>query len=377
MKATVLLSLFALIAAAGPAEAAQPWSKLGPFTRLEADPDCMYPLSEDNGPWTIMATTFSGPDAETQARELVYELRKKYKLPAYTYQKKFDFTKGVEGKGIDKYGAPLTMRYHRKNELVETAVLVGNYSSVSDPEAQKVLKRIKVMEPEALKVKDGESTSQSLAAFRTVQKALLPEKGKGSERKKRGPMSHAFVITNPLLPTEYFAPRGMDKITLEMNKGVKHSLLDCPEKYTVQVASFKGQRVLLDAKTTSGKSARSYLDRGAELNSKLAEAAEKAHKLTEALRGKGYEAYEFHDRYTSIVTVGGFSSVGSPRPDGKIEINPQMHAIMKTFGAKPDKVTGKIDKPETVVGIPLDMQPTMVEIPRRSIAADYTADSRR
>ena len=374
MKASVLLSLIALIAAARPAEAAQPWSKLGPFTRLEADPDCMYPLSEDNGPWTIMATTFSGPDAETQARELVYELRKKYKLPAYTYQKKFDFTKGVEGKGIDKYGAPLAMRYQRKSELLETAVLVGNYSSVSDPEAQKVLKRIKVMEPEALKLKEGESTSQSLAGLRTVQNAILEH---ANRKKKRGPMSRAFVITNPLLPSEYFAPRGIDKITLEMNKGVKYSLLDCPEKYTVQVASFKGQRVLLDAKTTSGKSARSYLDRGAELNSKLAEAAEKAHKMTEFLRAKGYEAYEFHDRYTSIVTVGGFSSVGTPRPDGKIEINPQMHAIMKNFGAKPDPVTGKADKPQSIQKIPFDMQPTMVEIPRRSISADYTADSRR
>ena len=52
----------------------------------------------------IMATTFSGEGAEEQAQELVYELRKEYKLPAYSYQKKFEFSKPVEGKGLDTHG---------------------------------------------------------------------------------------------------------------------------------------------------------------------------------------------------------------------------------------------------------------------------------
>ena len=42
------------------------------------------------------------------------------------------------------------------------------------------------------------------------------------------------------------------------------------------------------------------------MNHTLEEAAENAHILTESLRQQGYEAYEFHDRDQSIVTVGSF-----------------------------------------------------------------------
>ena len=72
------------------------------------------------------------------------------------------------------------------------------------------------------------------------------------------------------------------------------------------------------------------------MKSTLAEAADKAHRLAKALRMKGYEAYEFHDRYASIVTVGSFNSVGTPRPDGRMEINAEIAAVMKTFGTDPD-----------------------------------------
>ena len=71
--------------------------------------------------------------------------------------------------------------------------------------------------------------------------------------------------------------------------------------------------------------------------SALEEAGEAAHKLVEVLRNQGYEAYEFHDRGSSIVTVGSFDSVGTPRADGKIEIYfddmkaPIMTATDKTF----------------------------------------------
>ena len=73
----------------------------------------------------------------------------------------------------------------------------------------------------------------------------------------------------------------------------------------------------------------------------MVEAAEKAHKLTEALRAKGVEAYEFHDRSSSIVTIGSFDSVGTPQPNGQIELNPQIHAIMQQYGADRSIAPGK------------------------------------
>ncbi len=82
-----------------------------------------------------------------------------------------------------------------------------------------------------------------------------------------------------------------------MNKDVPNSLLDCKGQYTVKVATFTGA-VLLDQKKIE------EVEHGKRMASRLAEAAEKAHKLTTALREKGYDAYEFHDRESSIVVRG-------------------------------------------------------------------------
>lgn len=368
-----LLTLTIFCAAGSTLLAAPPWAKLVPFKHVEAKPDSLYPVSESSGPWMIMATTFSGEGAEDQARELIYELRKKYGLNAYSYQKKFDFSKGIQGRGIDRYGAPQTMKYQRGGEVLEVAVLVGDFQGAGDNDIQKALKRIKFAEPESLKVKKGETTAQSLAALRTIQKQIHKASRVKDDRTEKGPMGHAFVTTNPLLPPEYFVPKGFDKLTLDMNKGVKYSLLDCPEKYTVKVATFTGQ-VVLDQKKIE------QLEQGGNFKSRLAEAGEKAHLLTEALREKGYEAYEFHDRYSSIVTVGAFKNVGTPRPDGKIEINPQIYRVIQTFGTDPTtKTPGKTTpKGKTLVGIAFDLTPAPVEVPSRSISSDYshTADLR-
>jgi hypothetical protein len=369
-KALTWLSLAAILAWGGSTtlEAAPPWSKLVLFKHLEADPNEIYAIDANNGPWMIMAATFTGDGAAEQARKLVYELRHDFKLPAYSYQKKFEFSKPVTGKGRDAYGEPLKMRYNKHNDLVEIAVLIGDYPTVDDPEGQKVLKRIKFAKPKTLEV-DAEKSRQSLAGLRAVQKrfkeTILPA---DSDELKRGPMGSAFIISNPHLPNEYFVPKGLDQFVVDMNKDVPHSLLDCPKPYTVKVATFTGHAILLDQKTVKA------LENGAKPKSWLEEAAANAHTLTEALRKKGYEAYEFHDRASSIVTVGGFDSVGTTRADGKIEMNPAMHTVMRTFGAETKSAPGQppqVGKPKKLASIPFDVQPVPVEVPKRSISADY------
>jgi hypothetical protein len=346
--------------------AAPPWSKLDLFRHLEADPTKDYPLAERNGPWMIMVMTFSGPDAKDHARELVYELRSRYKLAAYTHAMRFDHTDAENGK---QKSSARKVRY-RLNEMNETAVLVGDFASVDDRTAQKTLEKLKVAKPDSLdtdkRVQQGKTDARTLGSVRMIQQAMLPDR---SERKKRGPMRHAFLTTNPLLPDEYFAPKGVDRLVLDMNEPVKFSLLDCPGRYTVKVATFTG-RVIIDQKQIE-----EIEKKGKNFDSQLAEAAEKAHKLTLALRQKGYEAYEFHDRYASMVTVGSFSSVGTPRADGKIEINPQAHAIIQTFGAERKVVPGQgvaqVGQPKLEAGIPLDIQPMLVEVPKKSLALQY------
>ncbi len=364
------LVLFVLLVAASSrvASAAAPWSKIIGFRRLEANPAELYPIADTNGPWMIMATTFSGDGAEDQARKLIHELRSEYKLPAYSYQKKFEYSKPVQGKGLTPQGEAPLMRYRQDEDRTEIAVLVGDFTTVDDPQAQQVLKRLKMARPKALEV-DPEESHQALAMYRELQRkakeALSAKTGKSDDR---GPMANSFVITNPILPPEYFVPKGVDKLVVEMNDAVPHSLLDCPGPYTVKVATFTGHSIILDKKKQDA------ISRGEMPKSQLEVAAKNAHILTEALRRKGYEAYEFHDRKSSIVTVGSFTSVGSKRLDGKIEINPQIHKIMKQFGAQATIEPGqaaKVGGAKKLAGIAFDVQPMPVEVPKMGLSNVY------
>jgi len=329
------------------------------LNRVEADPNKDYWLSEDNGPWMIMACSFTGDQAEQQARELVLELRKRYKLAAYMYEKTFDL-KSENSKSPRRY------RYQQGERIREVAVLVGDFPAVDDPRAQEILQKIKCYRPAALEARPEKSTSLTLAALRSIQQSLLTD---DNEKKQKGPMRHAFLTTNPLLPDEYFAPKGVDKFILALNEGYEYNLLNCPGRYSVQVAHFTGE-VILDQKEIQA------IERGEKtFRGSLVDAAKRAHELTLALRQKGYEAYEFHDRGASIVTIGSFDSLGTRRPDGKIELDPRIVQIINTFAAEPAPPVPGVPtlgyKPKTLIGIPFDIQPTPVEVPKRSFAADY------
>jgi hypothetical protein len=355
---SLVVAALSTVATSLPRAEAATWGK-APAKKAPAK-NASLELTENNGPWLIMAATFTGEGAEDQSRQLAQELRTRYKLRAYTYQKQFDFSKSMEGRGVDRYGRAQTMRYQNDNQIVEIAVLVGDYEQIGDDAAQKTLKKIKYMMPDAL-VK-AEKTSQSMAAILAFQKAALNDK----KEQEKGPMAGAFLTPNPLLPRDYFVPKGIDKFVVDMNKGVKFSLLDCKGKYTVRVATFTGQSILLTPKIME------QMKKGAELKSRLVDSAEKAHKLTEALRAKGVPAYEFHDRGSSIVTIGSFDSVGTPQPNGQIELNPQVFSIMQKYGAeKPVAGQAQVGKPRSEVGIPFDVQPLPIEVPKRSIGADY------
>ena len=348
------------------ADAAPPWASVLTFSRVEADPNKQYRLAEENGPWMILACSFSGEGALEQAEELVYELRKQHKFQAYVHPKRFEFG-DTHGRGLDRFGAPLRMR-HRRDNIHEVAVMVGNYPRVDDPKAQKTLKTLKHARPRCLEIQEDKPTHQSLAGWRMTQQKV--QEVFGSAKKTKGPMGHAFITTSPLLPQDYFTAGGIDPLVVKMNKPVKHSLLDCPGKYTVQVATFKGKVIIEQREIRKAQS-------GEELGSELADAGNKAHLLTEALRMKGWEAYEFHDRYASIVTVGSFQSAGTPRADGKIEINPAVQSVMTTFAATPASVPAPSGTLPTAVksllGIPFDPQPIVVHVPKRSISREMAA----
>jgi len=273
------------------------------------------------------------------------------------------------GRGFDRGGRPSRMVYQRgKAEYDEIAVLVGNFRAVDDPDAAKTLQEIKYLPSKVLDPGPGKATYQNLAALHYVQQEYIAQKFQGA--KPKGMMGTAFITSNPLIPREFFAPKGVDQFVVRLNQGVKYSLLDCPGKYSVQVAHFSGSVVIDQAEIAA-------INRGLKpLESQLAKAGENAHKLTVALRKLGYEAYEFHDRGASIVTVGSFDDLGSPRADGRIELQPKIAKIIQVFGSDQSAVgTSQAILTKALDHIPLDATPLPVEVPKRSIAADYRRDA--
>lgn len=350
-----------------PASAAPPWASLIPFTRIEADPTKSYAITESEGPWMILAATFSGEGADQQAQELVIELRKKYKLESYTFVRHIDDTQPQVGLGLNKYGEPKRMRPINAVKYDEVAVLVGNYTSYEDSRAQKTLQTLKRAWPDAINPNKRPTTSQSLGVLREAQRQI---KFKTTKKNELGPMRAAMICRNPLIPDEYFRQGGLDRLVLDMNQGVEFSLLDCPKQFSVRVATFRGKDTMVLKEIDR-------LNQQDQVTDKLAEGAEKAHVLTTALRQLGYEAYEFHDRHESVVTVGAFDSVGDPRADGRTEINPAVNELLEKFKAKPVKnlpgIAGAI-RPEKLKGISFDVQPIPIAVPRKSIGSDYARE---
>src|SRR5262245_17512550 len=284
LAAGMLLATFVAASWPAGAGAAPPWATLIPFKKIEADPSKSYELEDKHGPWIIMAASFAGTAGEQQAHDLVLELRQKFKLDAYTFRQSFDFSKPVEGNGLSKYGGRRRMRHLYNNKFDEIAVVVGNFQSLEDPQLEKTLERIKYARPQVFQREENKS-SQRMGSIRDFYRVVVND----PSRKSKGPMGAAFATRNPLLPEALFTAKGLDPFVVDMNQDLPHSLLKCPGRYTVRVATFRGVDTMKPAEferlTTQ---TRKY--------SRIDEAALKASELCKLLRQQGVEAYEFHDR---------------------------------------------------------------------------------
>ena len=287
---------------------------------VDADPKKEYVLTEMEGPYLIFAAGFSGPNAQQDARALVLEFRKTYKWNAYVYEKNFTFDLKKDFK--EKVRNPNTgMKSAYKNSgSGEFAVVIGNFSSFDDKQLEKTLDEVRKCQPKSLQ-------------------------GKGSLT----PCSMAFPSPNPMLPPEN--QRGtVDPFIESINKERPYSLLKNRRRYTVQIAVFTGQIIM-----QRGSSALEKLPFANPDNlTKLEKGEQAATALCKALREQGVEAYEFHDRYGSIVTVGGFDQHSRQLPNGAVELEPSVLQTIRQY-------QGKI-----INGIECDPQPRVIEVPRVS-----------
>lgn len=345
-----------------------PWSSLIPFKKSVSS-SAPLELTEQNGPWLILAASFRGPKAEEQAAKLITELRSRHGFAAYMHKQSYDFSQPVRGTKIDPRtwdngrAEPMKMKYYQNDKFDAIAVLIGDFRSVNDPGLEKALEKIKYLKPDCLDPSKNKDSSQTFAAVKELYRKL----SKDPESKKRGPMGSAFASRNPLLPDDFFTAKGVDDFVMKLNRGVEHSLLENPGNFTVRVATFRGA-------TSINQQEIAELERSDKVTDKLSVAADKAHRLTVALRKQGVEAYEFHDRTESVVTIGSFESEGTPRSNGTIFIDPKIYRIVEQYRAIPTRLPGRGVtgmQPKMLAGIAFDVQPVSMAVPRRSVAADY------
>jgi hypothetical protein len=295
--------------------------------RIEAVKGKHYKLTKRHGPWMIMVASFltppedrrsAGMTPEQAAEELVYELRLKG-IPAYAFQLEEPTEEEMKIKTVSRRTAE--DREGKLRWLGGICVLAGNYPSANDPRAKRTLKYIKEkFDPQFLR------DVAASGALRDSGDLIQVSKSGGVFRttpNRPRPLSGAFLTTNPVLTDSELAAKTRDPLIIQLNSGSEYSLLHNPGTYTVVVATFQGkaQAHLGDA-PDAGK---------LQISGLLDDAMNRAWELCTALRrarSLGYdediEAYVYHDRYSSIVTVGSFKSKTDPR----------IVEIQNKFGAK-------------------------------------------
>ena len=362
------LCCFTLLALAAVPVAADKPSFLNMFRRnsVEADPSKFYELSAEEGPWLILASTMVGEGSKERAQRLVLEIRQELDLPAFLYKEKFDFTGDLDPNGMDRR----RMRYANQYQYEAYAVLVGEYDSVEHPEIDSDLEMLKAASLDVFKDPDVVAAETNPANPITAVKALhrkLLEATKDKDA-NRGPMSNAFVTRNPILPDEYFAAPKVDSFVCDLNEDKEFSLLECKGNFTVIVRTFEGFGTIAGSKQEQAFTPSMR---------RLDKFAADADKMVRQLRKDGFEAYQYHDRNRSLVTVGSFDRLGRELPDGRFEYADDIRRVMQKFSAlnaeKARSIPGKgAVAANHVALIPFDVQPTPITVPRVSKRSLYS-----
>ena len=321
---------------------------------VEAEPNKEYPLTDSDGLWFIMASKFTGTEARKTANRLVYELRKKYKLPAYMFR--YD----NHDDDLRKLGGGNRSYQYLSAPPEVYAVLIGSFPSADDPALQETLTKVKRTQPESLK-----NNPESKMVMKEFE--MLAQNHK--EYAGYGPLGKAHAVPNPMIPKEYFAQKGVvDSFLEKINSDSKFSLLRNPKMYTVRVATFAGKSVM--DKDSAGDS------KWNKSSSEFQDAGVKAAALCAALRKQGVEAWEFHDRDCSFVTIGSFDSFGTPNADGTTEMDPEIFKLMEKYKGKIIDAKGGYEaytanveikgkgREKVKMEIPFDIQPVIIMVPQ-------------
>lgn len=287
--------------------------------RVEAEKNKVYTISKEHGPWMIMVASFSrvrdeslqteGLSPREAAMELMYRLRKAG-IPAYVFEQ--------QGK-VERIATQNRMQ--QAEERIYAAqrgmicVLAGNYTGSDADDAKRTLDFVKKFDASFLLDQGGR---------------FKPTPGQPT------PLSGAFLTINPLLTPEEVQAASIDPLLVKLNTQYDHSLFENKGQYTLVIATFSGK----SSRYATEDQEKSILDSFTISNS-LDQAASDAWKMTDSMRNAtkfGYdenlEAFLWHDRHKSIVTIGSFDSPDDPRIPRLIE---RFSAKQKSLQANPNQ----------------------------------------
>ena len=316
---------------------------------VEANPDKDYRVTDKHGPWMITVATLHKPGvdrpdsvekdggdesvAREAAKKLVLDLRRAG-IPAYV----FELRKNRETiRTVDRLGNPQERKTMADDAQI--SVLAGNYTSVNDPVATKTLAWVKRFQPSSF----GDKAIYHKAAG-------------------KGPLAGAFLTVNPMLNPQQIKERTVDpeevKLLRHLNAGNPYSLAEVDGRYTLRIKTFKGRYSM---KKLNG------------VSNRLNEAGQQAWKLCTALRERDIEAYVWHDRYESVVTVGAFDAKDDPgvrayrkRFAAESKYNPQTGVTQVVYKSEPPGMIGNQVKSaeEILQAWFFDAEPTLIPVPR-------------
>lgn len=351
-------------ATAGPPSLLKIFGKAKPIEEANS-----FLLREEDGPWLLLATTFVGDNAKSRAERTAIEIRQKLRLPAFIHKQDFDFT----GSTTERAGGIKRVRYANPHQYEAYAVLVGEYDSVNHGNIERDLGRLRKIQLDVFR-----DAEEVLAEYNTKSPASTVKAigrhffFKSKKDSKNGALATAFVTRNPLLPEDYFQQPEVDSFVRQLNEDRVFSLLKADGKFTVIVRTFSA------CGTIEGASNDGKFKENIERLDKYVLDAE---RMVKTLREKGVEAYQYHDRTRSVVTVGTFDSLGREIPGGGFEYDPGIRRVVREYSALNNTNTHNTVGQRGIAanhigGIPYDIQPTPIAIPKVGKRSFYSAKLR-
>ena len=295
------------------------------------------------------------------------------KLPAFVHRENFDFTGEIEAESkteVASYNRPTRrLRYANEIRYEAHAVLVGEYDHAEHPKIADDLDRVKRARLTVFEKSEPEADDDSpLAAIKSINRFFA----KRNEKKNLGPMGGAFLTRNPLLPEDYFRAPEVDTFVRKLNQPWPYSLLECPGKYTVVVRTFESTSQIAGS-NTSNQNPEAEAKRLASSKAWLDRCADDADRMVRSLRKDGIEAYQFHDRNRSLVTIGSFESLGENLPGGDFRYSSEIQKVMDKYrafnvdpkiAAQAAQQTNKGVVANHAALIPFDVKPKPIAVPR-------------